>query len=136
MTERGAQRADHPPGNRNMLTGTCHCANVRIELPDRPSALINCNCSICRRYGALWAFYPKDEVRISGHPESTIGYVWGARSIETFRCKVCGCVTHWEPLTPEAGSRFGINIRNFDPAEIGAARLRRFDGAESWAYLD
>ena len=119
-----------------MLIGTCHCGNVRLEVPDRPAALTLCNCSICRRYGALWAFYPKDEVRISGHPDSTVGYVWGERSIETFRCKGCGCVTHWERLPHAEGVRYGINIRNFDPAEIGEVRLRRFDGAQAWAYLD
>ena len=119
-----------------MLNGACHCGNVRIEVPARPAALINCNCSICRRNGALWAFYPREDVRMSGHPEHTTGYAWGARSIETFRCTGCGCVTHWQPLTAEAGTKFGVNIRNFDPHEIGEVRLRRFDGAETWAYLD
>jgi hypothetical protein len=119
-----------------MLNGSCHCGNVRIDVPDRPATLILCNCSICRRNGALWAFYPREDVRLAGHPEHTRGYVWGARSIETFRCTGCGCVTHWEPLTAEAGQRLGINIRNFDPHEIGDVRLRRFDGAQTWDYID
>ncbi len=118
-----------------MLNGTCHCGNVRLEVPHRPDTLIACNCSICRRNGALWAFYPRDDVRLVGHPEHTLGYVWGARSIETFRCAGCGCVTHWEPLAPES-TKFGVNIRNFHPDEIGEPRLRRFDGAEKWEYLD
>ena len=119
-----------------MLRASCHCGLVGIEVPAGPEWLINCNCSICRRNGALWAFYPRDDVRLTGHPEHTTGYVWGARSIETFRCRRCGCVTHWEPLTPEAGTRLGVNLRNFDPHEIGDARLRRFDGAHTWTYLD
>ena len=32
--------------------------------------------------------------------------------------------------------KFGINMRNFDPDELGSLRLRRFDGADSWTYLD
>lgn len=119
-----------------MLSGTCHCGNIRLEVVDPPTTLVNCNCSICRRYGALWAFYSKTGVRISGHPESTTGYVWGARSIETFRCTDCGCVTHWEPLAPDAGDKFGVNIRNFDPSELGDVGMRRFDGAHTWSYLD
>ena len=119
-----------------MLHGSCHCGAIRLEVPARPAALINCNCSICRRNGALWAFYPAAEVRISGHPGGTTGYVWGARSIETFRCSACGGVTHWAPLGQEADQKMGVNIRNFDPAEIGDVRLRRFDGADTWTYLD
>ena len=118
-----------------MLTGACHCGKVRIDVPARPEALILCNCSICRRYGALWAFYPREDVRLSGHPEHTAGYVWGERTIETFRCTNCGCVTHWEPFRPEA-TKFSVNMRNFDPQELGEVRLRRFDGADKWEYLD
>ena len=118
-----------------MLNGSCHCGNVRIEVPDHPPALVLCNCTICRRNGALWAFYARDELRLSGHPEHTRGYVWGARTITTFHCTGCGSVTHWEPLKPDA-AKFGINMRNFDPHEMGDVRLRRFDGADTWAYID
>ena len=118
-----------------MLAGSCHCGNVRLEVPDRPEALVLCNCSICRRNGALWAFYARDQMRLAGHPGHTAGYVFGPRTITTFHCTGCGCVTHWQPLTT-GGTKFGVNIRNFDPHEIGEVRLRRFDGAETWSYLD
>ncbi len=118
-----------------MLNGSCHCGQVRLEVPDRPASLVLCNCSICRRNGALWAFYPCEQVRLSGHPEHTRGYVWGPRTIETFFCTGCGGVTHWQQLG-EGGVRYGINMRNFDPNELGEVRLRRFDGADTWEYLD
>ncbi|HWS61592.1 MAG TPA: hypothetical protein VN325_02465 [Steroidobacteraceae bacterium] len=51
-------------------------------------------------------------------------------------CKVCGCATHWEPLDATAGPRMGINARNFEPAAIDGVRVRKFDGAETWAYVD
>jgi hypothetical protein len=51
-------------------------------------------------------------------------------------CKICGCATHWEPLDPKAGTRFGINARNFDPSAIDGVRVRKFDGADTWAYVD
>ncbi len=119
-----------------MLEGSCHCGQVRLTVPDRPTALTLCNCSICRRNGALWAFYAREDVRLTGHPQHTTRYEWGPRTIATFHCATCGCATHWEPLTPEAGTRFGVNIRNFDPDAVGEVRLRRFDGAVTWTYLD
>ena len=119
-----------------MLNGACHCGLVRIDVPDAPATLTLCNCSICRRNGALWAFYAREDVKMTGHPENTTGYVWGAKTITTYRCTGCGSVTHWEPLAQANGKNFGVNVRNFDPADIGAARLRRFDGADAWVYID
>ena len=119
-----------------MLRASCHCGLVGIEVPAGPEWLINCNCSICRRNGALWAFYPRAQLRVVGHPEHTTGYIWGERSIETVRCAGCGSVTHWESLVAKPSGNVGVNMRNFDPTEVGDARLRRFDGADTWAYLD
>ncbi|MEW6706784.1 MAG: GFA family protein [Pseudomonadota bacterium] len=119
-----------------MISSTCHCGAVRIEIPQRPDKATNCNCSLCRRVGALWAYYPVGSVRFGGHPEHTEWYIWGDKTLRTVRCRHCGIVTHWEPLQPEADSHMGVNIRNFDPEQIGDVRIRRFDGADSWTYLD
>ena len=117
-----------------MLEASCHCGAVRLRVPSAPTELCLCNCSICRRYGALWAFYVGDQVRFDGR-EHLAGYVWGDRTIDTMRCRHCGCVTHWEPLQPKPGGKWGFNMRLFDPAEVGEPRLRRVDGADSWRYL-
>ncbi|MEP7281750.1 MAG: GFA family protein [Rubrivivax sp.] len=115
-----------------MLSATCHCGAVRIEIPARPDTVTNCNCSICRRLGTLWAYYPQAEVTVHGHPEHTHEYVQGDRTLRTVRCRTCGCTTHWEPLDPHRYTRVGINIRNFDPAVIGDVKIRLLDGADTW----
>jgi hypothetical protein len=119
-----------------MLTATCHCGAVTIEIPHAPKAVTNCNCSLCRRVGGLWGYYDYGTVRIGGHPENTEAYVWGDKTLRTCRCKTCGSVTHWEPLDPKEHPRMAVNIRNFDPKDIGDVRIRRFDGADTWTYLD
>jgi hypothetical protein len=119
-----------------MIQGSCHCGAIRIELPSLPETLIDCNCSICRRYGALWAFYTMDSVRVHGHPEGTIEYIWGQKTIKTMHCRTCGCVTHWESLDTASDNRVGVNMRNCDAVAIADLRVRRFDGADTWTYLD
>jgi hypothetical protein len=119
-----------------MLKGTCHCGAIWIQVAEPPESLIDCNCSICRRNGALWALYEKEAVQVSGHPEHTTEYIWGEKTIRTLRCSGCGCVTHWEPLQPEPRSKLGVNMRNFDPGAWATLRIRKFDGAETWSYLD
>jgi hypothetical protein len=119
-----------------MLTATCHCGAVRVEVPRKPRSLTSCNCSICRRYGTLWAYYKRAEVRVTGAPDAMDDYSWGDRSLRFVRCRNCGCITHWEPVRPNKDSRMGVNARNFEPDVFGAIRVRRLDGASTWKFLD
>ena len=72
-----------------MLAGTCHCEAVRVEVPRRPRMLTNCNCSICRRYGVLWAYYKASDVRVIGNPGATNDTL-GRRALNFVRCTTCG----------------------------------------------
>ncbi len=119
-----------------MLTATCHCGAVRVEVPDRPASLTDCNCSICRRYGTLWAYYEAAAVRVIAGAGATAEYAWGDRRLRFVRCAHCGCVTHWEAIERAAGGRMGVNARNFEPGALGEVRIRRLDGAATWEYLD
>jgi len=48
------------------LSGSCHCGAVVVNVARRPRQLTDCNCSICRRYGTLWAYYsPPRQWRLS-----------------------------------------------------------------------
>lgn len=118
-----------------MLKGNCHCGAIQIEIPRIPDAVTSCNCSICRRIGGLWAYFDISEVKIDGHPEHTDGYIWGDKTLRTVRCKTCGCVTHWEPLGTEHGTRMGINMANFNREEVGEVKIRYFDGADTWTFI-
>lgn len=118
-----------------MLTATCHCGALHITVPRRPRSLTNCNCSICRRLGALWAYYPLAQVTVQAPPDGTDDYAWGDRKLRFVRCRNCGCVTHWLPLRPTAESRMGVNARNFDPQQLGAPRIRLLDGASTWRFV-
>jgi hypothetical protein len=124
---------DAPPPS---LHGSCHCGAVRLTLPAAPDKATDCNCSLCRRVSALWAYYEVGSVRVEGHPEHTAEYVWGDRTLRTVRCRTCGVATHWEPLEPTPGQKHGVNLRNFDPALLRSVTVRRFDGADTWTFLD
>lgn len=118
-----------------MLTATCHCGAVRVEIPRRPKSITNCNCSICRRYGTLWAYYKASDVRVLHEPGATESYAWGDKRLRFVRCATCGCVINWERVVPVPGARVGVNARNFDPEALGDVRIRRLDGAKTWRTL-
>lgn len=119
-----------------MLTATCHCGAVRIDVPYKPRRLTSCNCSICRRFGTRWAYYTASKVRVVAAPGALAEYVWGDKSLRFVRCATCGCVTHWEALSPTPESRMGVNARNFEPGAVSGVRERRLDGAATWKFLD
>ncbi|ODU99221.1 MAG: aldehyde-activating protein [Rubrivivax sp. SCN 70-15] len=118
------------------LYGACHSGAVRLRLPFPPEKAIRCNCSICRRLGAVLAYYEFGTVAIEGQPEHTAAYIQGDRTLGTFRCKTCGVPTHWEPLAPQPGARHGVSLNNFEPWLLESVPVRRFDGAETWTFLD
>ena len=58
-----ASKSSNAQATRFALTGTCHCGAVRIRVRQAPRTVTSCNCSICRRYGALWAYYQASSVQ-------------------------------------------------------------------------
>jgi len=116
-----------------MIESSCHCGQVRLQIETAPAEVTNCNCSICRRYGTLWAYYPLGRVKLNGG--ATDIYMWDDRMIEFHRCTTCGCVTHWAPVDKKH-DRMGVNARMMAPEVLAQARVRFLDGAVSERYVD
>ena len=47
-----------------MIQASCHCGAVVLDIAEAPSEITECNCSICRRYGVLWAYYALERVEV------------------------------------------------------------------------
>ena len=107
------------------VAGSCHCGAVTLEVPRLPASVGSCNCSLCRRLGALWAYYSDAEVTLHG---VTIPYVWGDRTISIHHCAVCGCTTHWQSIGLDFG-RMAINARLLD-ADLAGIEIRAQENAE------
>lgn len=113
-----------------MLIATCHCNSVRIEVDSPPTMLNQCHCSICRRYGTLWAYYGRDQVRVLSDAHATQFYCWGDRDLEFHRCRSCGCVTHWTD-TDDSMRRMAVNARMLEPEAIADVPIRQSSGPSS-----
>lgn len=74
---------------------TCHCKSIRLTFPPISEPALECFCSICRRYGALWAYYKPEEVKVEVEDDAIEGYSHGRKAISFNRCKKCGCMTHY-----------------------------------------
>ena len=118
-----------------MIQASCHCGAVRLEIAVPPAEVTECNCSICRRYGVLWAYYVPSQVRLAPADAATDVYMWDDRSIAFHRCRTCGCVSHWAAIDP-GRDRMGVNARLMAPEVVAQARVKHLDGAHTEQYID
>lgn len=118
-----------------MPDASCHCGAVRFTAEGVPDQLTSCNCSLCHRLGTVWAYYRPGQVTFTAGAGTTVPYVQGDRTLATHHCPTCACVTHWESLEPGT-DRMGVNARLFPREVMEGTRIRRFDGADSWMFLD
>jgi hypothetical protein len=110
-----------------VIEASCHCGALRMEIAAAPDTVTDCACSICRKKGALWAYYAPKDVRLIPAEGATQIYMWGDRMIEFHTCKTCGCTTHWAPVD-KAHDRMGVNARLMDPDVVAKAKLRKIAG--------
>ena len=119
-----------------MIRGSCHCGAISFAAARTPEWLTACNCSICRRVGALWAHFPRDNVAVSAPPDGTIEYIHGDKTLVLHTCGTCGCTPYWVGVGPGTEGRMAVNARMCEPADIADLPVRHFDGAETWKFLD
>ncbi len=115
-----------------MLNLSCLCGQVRISVPERPAFINECNCTLCSKSGARWAYFHPSAIRVEG---TTKGYSRNDKddpAAEIQFCANCGATTHFI-LTASAVSKFGdvqlgVNMRLADEADLAGIELRYPDG--------
>jgi hypothetical protein len=100
----------------------CHCGQIKVDLQAAPEKLNRCSCSICRRYGALWAYFDPAALKILGRTDT---YIWGDKMIAFHRCPNCGVLTHWSHIDGHVG-KIGINMQNADQGAL--TKIPQYDG--------
>ena len=118
---------------------SCHCGAVRILMSRPVRQLTRCNCSLCRRYGALWAYQQRKAIAVTAKEANLRAYRWGSEELEFFFCTACGCVTHYHHAErrPDGSDMSAVNMRNVDdPARIAQLPIRLLDGAGTWTVLE
>jgi hypothetical protein len=117
-----------------MIEGSCHCGALHWQLDAEPDGATACNCTVCRRYGVLWAYDHEDEgIRVSG---PTQAYIRG-EAIEFHFCPVCGCVAWWRARRAGANGRrrIAVNLRLAEPDAVSRVPIDHFDGLVTFEDL-
>ena len=95
-------RADH--------RASCHCGAVILELhlPEGLPAPHRCNCSFCKRKGAVVAAVPAVDLKVIRGESALRIYQFGKHVAEHFFCGNCGIYTHHRRSTNP--QEFGFNV--------------------------
>jgi hypothetical protein len=120
------------------LPGSCHCGRVRFEVDLDLDHVRSCDCSICRRRGALIHRVEGDRLRLLTPLEDLTLYEWHTRTAKDYFCQTCGVLPFRRPRqrTPSeiaAGARpFGgwsVNVRCLEGVDVDAIPVKRVHGS-------
>lgn len=99
-----------PPALLGTFTASCHCEAVQVEvvLEHGLENIRRCNCSLCRRKGAVMASVPVANLRVIRGADMLTLYQWNTKTAKHYFCKVCGIYTHHQRRSNL--HEFGFNI--------------------------
>jgi len=118
--------------------GSCHCKRVRFEVDADIDHVRVCDCSICRRRGALIHRVPKDSLRLLTSWEELRVYRWGSCTAKDFFCPYCGILPFRRPSDPTAQELlegvkpfdgWAVNVRCLNGIDFSAVPMRQIYGS-------
>lgn len=100
----------------------CHCGGVVLEI-DLPNGVDNprrCNCSICRRRGAITSSVPMAGLRVVRGQELMAQYRFNTHTALHFFCKICGIYTHHQRRSDPTVYAYNVGcLDGVDPTDLG-----------------
>jgi len=100
---------------------SCHCGRVRFEV-DLPDGLVeprHCNCSMCRRRGAIVATARIDQLRVVAGADHLRAYQFNTRVAKHFFCPTCGIYTHHQRRSDPTRYSFNVGcLEGIDPFDV------------------
>jgi hypothetical protein len=118
---------------------SCHCGATRFQIDANIDHVRECDCSICRRRGALILRIASDAIRFLTPIDQLAVYRWGTGTGADYFCPTCGVMPFRKPSAPtpeeaEAGvARFegwAVNARCIDDLDLDAMPRVRIRGSE------
>lgn len=120
------------------MEGRCHCGKVGWTFAGNPESALACNCTLCRRYGALWAYdFEHGRIEHIGPSRAYVRADMHDPTIEVVHCPDCACVSGWRALRLEKDGRrrLAVNLRLADADAVADLPVVRSDGLDTFEDL-
>jgi hypothetical protein len=114
-------------GTERHYRGSCHCGRVTFELLSDLTPALRCNCSFCKRKGAVMVKAREGSFRITAGEDATALYQAGSMRARHYFCRVCGIYTFHNPRSNP--SQFRVNAGCLEGVDPLALSVDLIDGA-------
>lgn len=97
-----------------LFKGRCHCGAVEFQVKNRSALgqLRRCNCSLCRKKGAIMASVPLDKLLVTKGKDKLSLYQWNTGVAKHYFCSICGIYTHHQRRS--VPDEFAFNVACLD----------------------
>jgi hypothetical protein len=108
--------------------GSCHCGRMAFEVEGELKNVIECNCSMCSRKGALLWFVARDALRLLTPEDAASTYLFNKHVIKHRFCATCGIHPYGEGVDPKGNAMAAINVRCLEGVDLESLAVQQFDG--------
>ena len=89
----------------------CHCGQFKAEIKiDNLDKILRCNCSICKRKGAIMSMVKNEDFIIVEGEEKLSLYKFHTKVAKHYFCSICGIYTHHNPRSNPSMTGFNLGV--------------------------
>lgn len=111
-----------------VFKGTCHCGAVKFEVETELEPATRCNCSLCRRRGALMSpMFEANRLTIREGEDSLTLYQFNSHVAKHYFCRHCGVYPFHQ--TRKDATRWRVNLGCLEGVDVYALDASVADGA-------
>ena len=107
--------------------GSCHCGDVRFEVDMDLDHVRVCDCSLCRKRGALNHRVTPEDLRLLTPLDAMTLYQWHTMTAKDYFCPRCGMLPFRRPRT--APHLWTVNVRCLEAVDLDAIPVRQMKGS-------
>lgn len=108
--------------------GSCHCGKVKFEVDMDLDHVRVCDCTLCRKRGALNHRVGDSDLRISTSLDELTLYRWHTRTARDYFCPTCGILPFRRPRTaPEVWT---VNVRCLEGVDLDSIPIDHVYGSK------
>ncbi len=88
----------------------CHCGAIEAEIKsnDKLEKIIRCNCSLCKRKGAMMSLVKNEDFKIIKGTNTLKLYQFHSKVAKHYFCSICGIYTHHNPRSNPGMTGFNL----------------------------